>query len=138
MTGLVLVLERVTGIRKFADDHFVIPRRIYAFMTFVLLLVMFRSFDLTQAGDMYRSMFSFDTGPLPSTVDAAMTGRALAAFAIGFATVALPRDFVVGLKLQDKWGGAPLTLRIGVVAILPIAAISVAAGSFSPFIYFQF
>jgi alginate O-acetyltransferase complex protein AlgI len=138
LTGLVLVFERLVGINKLADDLYVVFRRIATFLTFVLLLVMFRSADLSQAADMYRAMFSFDTSSLPSAVDADLTGRALCAFAIGFATVALPRDFVVGLKLQDRWSGTPLALRIAVLVVLPFAAIGVAAGSFSPFIYFQF
>ena len=32
----------------------------------------------------------------------------------------------------------PLVARLAVVAFVPLAAISVAAGSFSPFLYFRF
>ena len=50
----------------------------------------------------------------------------------------LPRDLVMGRVLSDRWSGAPLLARAAVVVVLPLAAITVAAGSFSPFLYFQF
>jgi hypothetical protein len=40
--------------------------------------------------------------------------------------------------LDGRWSGAALGARAAVVVVLPLAAISVAAGSFSPFLYFRF
>jgi alginate O-acetyltransferase complex protein AlgI len=138
LNGLLIVGERVAGIRDLADDKYAIPRRAATFVVVVLLWVMFRSDGLAQAGDMYGAMFSFSSMSLPSAVDAALTGSAVFALLLGLATVAFPRDLVLGLQLQDRWSGSPLVLRLGVLCVLPLAAIAVAAGSFSPFLYFQF
>lgn len=54
-------------------------------------------------------------------------------------TFLLPRDLVLGrIVLDGRWGGSALAARMATVAVVPLAAISVAAGSFSPFLYFRF
>ena len=45
---------------------------------------------------------------------------------------------MLGRVVMDRWGGMPLVARAAVLMVLPYAAIVVAAGSFSPFLYFQF
>ncbi len=60
------------------------------------------------------------------------------ALIFGVASALLPRDLVLGRVLEGRWSGAPLAARVAVLAVLPFAAIAVAAGSFSPFLYFQF
>jgi alginate O-acetyltransferase complex protein AlgI len=58
---------------------------------------------------------------------------------IGLLTLLLPRSLVLGrLVLEGPWAGRALALRLASVVVLPLAAITVAAGSFSPFLYFRF
>jgi alginate O-acetyltransferase complex protein AlgI len=83
-------------------------------------------------------MASFDFGSLAQGVDAVLGRQQWIALALGLASVALPRGFVTGKYLMGAWSGAPLAARLGVVALTPYAAIVIAAGSFSPFLYFQF
>ena len=136
--GALLVGERLTGVRTLADDRAPALRRAITFLIVVLGWVLFRASGLGDAGDVYSAMFSFDFGPLPAAVDQALTPEPFLALGIGLASVLLPRDFVLGRVVQDRWAGAPLVARAAVLAVLPIAAIAVAAGSFSPFLYFQF
>jgi alginate O-acetyltransferase complex protein AlgI len=136
--GGLLVAERLTGVRTLADDRAPALRRAITFLIVVLGWVLFRSSGLGDAGDVYGAMFSFDFGSLPAAVDQALTPEPLLALAVGLATVLLPRDFVMGRVVQDRWSGAPLAARAAVLAVLPFAAIAVGAGSFSPFLYFQF
>jgi alginate O-acetyltransferase complex protein AlgI len=136
--GLLLVGERLTGISVLPDDRFAAGRRAATLLLVVLGWVLFRSNGLGQAGDFYGAMASLDPGSLSPAVDAALTPRAQLALAIGVASFLLPRQFVVGRVLQSGWSGAPLVARLAVIAVLPVAAISVAAGSFSPFLYFRF
>jgi alginate O-acetyltransferase complex protein AlgI len=136
--GGLLVAERLTGVRTLADDRAPALRRAITFLIVVLGWVLFRSSGLGDAGDVYGAMFSFDFGSLPTAVDQALTPEPLLALAVGLATVLLPRNFVMGRVVQDRWAGAPLAARAAVLAVLPFAAIAVAAGSFSPFLYFQF
>lgn len=136
--GLLLVGERLTGVSTLPDGKLAIPRRAATFLLAVLGWVLFRSLDLSQAGDVYTAMFSFQGGPLPSALDDALVTPAILALAFGLLSTLMPRDLVMGRYVQGKWAGGPLVARIAVVALLPFAAITVAAGSFSPFLYFQF
>jgi alginate O-acetyltransferase complex protein AlgI len=136
--GGLLVAERVSGIARMPDERLAVPRRAVTFLLVVIGWVLFRAGTLGDATDFYKAMLSFDTGPLPGAVDDALNGRSVAALLIGLATVLLPRDLVMGRVLQGGWSGRALGARVAVVAAAPLAAITVAAGSFSPFLYFQF
>jgi alginate O-acetyltransferase complex protein AlgI len=136
--GSLLVGERLTGVNVLPDDRRPALRRAVTFLLVVLGWVLFRAHDLGDAGRIYAHMLSFDFGPLPSAVHTAATSQALLALAVGLLSAFLPRSLVMGRVVQDRWSGAPLAARIAVVALLPWAAITVAAGSFSPFLYYQF
>jgi alginate O-acetyltransferase complex protein AlgI len=136
--GLLLVFERLTGIATLPDDRLAALRRAATFLLAVLGWVLFRSLDLSDAGQVYGAMFSFQGGALPAALDEALVAPAIAALVFGLASALLPRDLVMGRVVQGRWAGGPLAARIVVVCLLPFAAITVAAGSFSPFLYFQF
>ena len=136
--GAFLITERVTGIRKLPDERLAIPRRAATFLAVVLGWVLFRAADLGDAADVYSAMASFDFGPLPAALDEVLTAQPVLALGVGLASALLPRGFVFGRVLEGGWSGAPLGARVAVVAAAPLAAIYVAAGSFSPFLYFQF
>ena len=120
------------------DECLAIVRRAVTLLLVVLGWVLFRSNGMGQAADFYGAMASFDLGSLSPAVDAALTPRAQLALAFGVASFFLPRHFVLGKVLQARWSGMPLVARLAVVTVLPLSAISVAAGSFSPFLYFRF
>jgi alginate O-acetyltransferase complex protein AlgI len=136
--GALLVAERLTGISKLPDERLAIVRRAATLLLVVLGWVLFRSNGIGQAGDFYRAMASLHPGSLHPAVEAAATTKAQLALAVGVASFLLPRNFVFGKVLQAGWSGAPLVARLAVIAVLPFAAIGVAAGSFSPFLYFRF
>ena len=136
--GALLVAERLTGVARLADDRLQAVRRAVTFVLVVLGWVLFRAAGIGDAGEVYAAMFSFDAGALPVRLDEAMTPQPVAALLIGLASVILPRRLVLGRVLEGEWSGASLTARVAVVAAAPLAAITVAAGSFSPFLYFQF
>jgi alginate O-acetyltransferase complex protein AlgI len=136
--GTLLVLERLSGVVSLSDEWRSSARRTITFALVVLGWVLFRAASLHDAGEVYGAMVSFDIGPLPATVDQALTPEPTLALAIGLASVLLPRSFVMGRLVQDRWSGGALAARIAVAAVLPLAAITVAAGSFSPFLYFRF
>jgi alginate O-acetyltransferase complex protein AlgI len=136
--GVLLVGERLTGISVLAPERYATGRRAATLLLVIFGWVLFRCNGIAQAIDFYRAMLSPDLGSLSPAVDAAATPRAQLALAVGIASFLLPRDLVVGKLLQAGWSGVPLAARIAVIAGLPIAAIGVAAGSFSPFLYFRF
>ena len=136
--GLLLVGERLAGINRLSDERWAIGRRAGTFLLVVFGWVLFRSADVSQAADFARAMVSFDFSRLDPAVDAALRGQAVLALVVGLVSVLLPRDFVLGRVVMERWGGSPLIARTAVLLVLPYAAIVVAAGSFSPFLYFQF
>jgi alginate O-acetyltransferase complex protein AlgI len=136
--GLLIVGERLLGIARLPDERWQASRRAFTFLLVVVGWVLFRSSGLGQAGDVLAAMASLDFSALHPAVDAALRPEPLLAIAVGLASVLLPRDFVLGRVVMDRWAGAPLIARAAVFVALPYAAISVAAGSFSPFLYFQF
>ena len=136
--GALLVGEKLTGIAALPDERLAIVRRLATLLLVIFGWVVFRSNGLGQATDFYRAMASPDLGAVSPAVDAAATPRAMFALALGVASFLLPRELVTGRLLQARWSGAPLVARIAVIAVLPVAAVAVAAGSFSPFLYFRF
>ena len=136
--GSLLVAERLTGVATLPDERLAVLRRGATFLLVVFGWVLFRSIDLGQAGEIYAAMLSPGGGPLPAALDEALVAPAVAALLFGLASVLLPRDVVMGRVVEGRWSGPALAARIAVVALLPFAAITVAAGSFSPFLYFQF
>jgi alginate O-acetyltransferase complex protein AlgI len=136
--GTLVVLERVTGIAAMDDDRLEIPRRAVTFLLVVIGWVMFRAKSPGEALHFYAAMLPHGAIAVHPYISATVTAQAKLALAVGLASVLLPRTFVTGRFLQGAWQGGPLLGRAAVVAALPYAAILVAAGSFSPFIYFRF
>jgi alginate O-acetyltransferase complex protein AlgI len=130
--------ERLVGVNRLPDARWAAPRRAVTFLLVVIGWVLFRSNGLGQAGDMLGAMASFDFAGLDPAVDAALRPQPLIAILIGLASVLLPRHVVLGRVVMDRWSTLPLLARGAVLAVLPYTAIVVAAGSFSPFLYFQF
>ena len=136
--GALLVAERVSGVARLPDERLAAVRRLGTLVLVVLGWVLFRAASVGDAADVYSAMFSFEGGALPARLDEVMTPQPLVALGVGLATVLLPRRLVLGRVLEGGWRGPALGARVAVVAAAPLAAISVAAGSFSPFLYFQF
>jgi alginate O-acetyltransferase complex protein AlgI len=136
--GALLVGERLTGISQLPEDRLAVMRRATTFLLVVFGWVLFRAEGVGDALDVYAAMFSPQFGELPTRVDEALVAPAVVALSIGVASALLPRRLVMGRLLQGGWEGWPLRARAAVMAAVPFAAITVAAGSFSPFLYFQF
>jgi alginate O-acetyltransferase complex protein AlgI len=138
--GTLLVAERLTGIAALPDARAAALRRAGTFVLVVLGWVMFRANSVGDAIDFYKAMVPRPGVilDLPLEVSQAFTAQAKLALAIGLATLLLPRGFVLGRVLQDRWSGLPLAGRAFAIALLPYTTILIAAGSFSPFLYFRF
>jgi alginate O-acetyltransferase complex protein AlgI len=137
--GALLVIERASGLRKLPDDRLAALRRALTFALVVIGWVPFRSADLSQTVDMLGAMFSFDFGPVPVAVNIAATNVATLTLILAVPVVLLPRSFVLGRFLDDGRTRLATAARlVAVGAAAPVAAILVAAGTFSPFLYFRF
>ena len=138
--GAFLVFERVTNQRPTGDD---VPnswlRRFYALLVVMVGWVLFRSDSLSQAGAFLRAMFTPAGLGLPPEVSTVLTTRVQLTLVIAFLVVLLPRDFVAGITLASGSERFAAAGRLGLLLFgLPYALALVAAGTFSPFIYYQF
>jgi alginate O-acetyltransferase complex protein AlgI len=137
--GFVLVGERLTGVARWPDERLRVPRRALTLLLVVLGWVLFRAHSLADAGRVYAALVPAHFGALAPAISASLTREPVIALAVGLASVLLPRDFVLGRTvLEGRWAGPALAARAAVLVVLPLAAISVAAGSFSPFLYYRF
>jgi len=137
--GVLLVIERLSSIARWPDERLVVIRRAATMLLVIIGWVLFRSRTLTDAGQMYAAMVPVHFGTLTPSVHAALTRESVIALVIGLSTVLFPRDLVLGrVVLEGPWEGAALVARFATVVLLPLTAITVAAGSFSPFLYFRF
>jgi alginate O-acetyltransferase complex protein AlgI len=76
---------------------------------------------------------------LPEEVSTALTHQRALTLALGALVVLVPGSFVMGKLVEDGRTRAAGIARFGYTAIAsPYAAMVVAAGTFSPFLYFQF
>ncbi len=138
--GCFLALERATGLRRLSDDAYVIPRRIVTLLIVIVGWVLFRADSLSSAGHVLGAMFSFDfSGATPSAVSVALDNKATWTLALAALVVLMPRHFVLGRYLDfSRTRLADATRFVVSLGFAPYAAILVAAGTFSPFLYFRF
>jgi alginate O-acetyltransferase complex protein AlgI len=137
--GVVLVIERLSGVARWPDTRLTWVRRTITLLVVVLGWVLFRAATIGDAWRVYGAMVPVHFGAMTPAVQTALTREPVIALVVGMLTCLMPPTIVLGrVVLDGNWSGRALALRVGTLAFLPLAAISVAAGSFSPFLYFRF
>lgn len=138
--GALMLVERATGWAEVIDDP--IRRGVRRALTFVLVVigwVFFRAVDLTQALTMLEAMFTPSGLGLPEAVGASLTNTRVTLLLLAAFVVLLPGTFVFGKYLEAARSRVVTASRYAVAAVAgPYAAVLVAAGTFSPFLYYQF
>ena len=138
--GSWLVIERVTG-----WDHRelgpvgLVGRRALTLLIVIVGWVLFRANSLSYALDYLKAMFVYRSGPMPDALLAVWTHHRIVVLIAGLVVVLFPASLVTGRLIERRdilWAVPVRWAVIGV--LLPYAAILVAAGTFSPFLYFQF
>jgi len=139
--GTLLIIERVTGRRPVGDGpvSYEWQRRVWVLLAVMIGWVMFRADTLSQALEFYQAMFTSFGGALDPALEMALTNRNLLLMALASVVFVLPRNYVGGIAIMYRAGWRPATARIALLAFaLPYAVVLIAAGSFSPFLYFRF
>ena len=137
--GVLLALERATGLARVADDAWQVPRRAVTFLLVVVGWVFFRAADMGRALEMLRVMFVPRTGEVPSEITTVLTDQRTLVFALALLVVLMPKDLVMGKVVDESRTRLAGAARVAYSAVgAPYAAVLVAAGTFSPFLYFQF
>jgi alginate O-acetyltransferase complex protein AlgI len=140
MHGAVMLWERRRGTRYVEEAPHEALARARTFIIVVLAWVLFRAESLTDAIDYFRSLLGQGAGWLEGDlVLRSMDTRELVMLAVGLATLLLPRTFFGGRIASENDGTAPSIARVALFAVvLPVTILLIVAGTFSPFLYFQF
>lgn len=138
--GALLIIER--GFRLDdapASRGHRLARRALTLGLVIVGWVFFRSTDLPQALTMIGHMLLPDFTGLTDVVSEAFTNQRLAILLCALVVVFLPAHPVTGPLLESSRSRPATVLRVTVMtAGLLYAAVLVATGTFSPFLYYQF
>jgi alginate O-acetyltransferase complex protein AlgI len=138
--GGLLIIERTTGLARLDEQRWVLARRAVTLLLVMVGWVIFRVDSLGHGLAMLRTM-AVPQWTSDSTVllDAGIRTQAEVILALAVLVVFIPGRFVMGRFLDEgrTWVAGVARLGYSVVAAT-LAAILVAAGTFSPFLYFQF
>jgi D-alanyl-lipoteichoic acid acyltransferase DltB (MBOAT superfamily) len=139
--GCFLILERI-GLSRRLERAPVIVARLYALAAIMTGWVWFRARDVDHAGSFFASLIGVNgwTEISPSTY-AVLHPATLAAAAVGVVLATTTIDIARWLRRSAARASGPVlaiadTLAIGL--FLGLSVLSVAAGSYSPFLYFRF
>ncbi|MEV4286280.1 MBOAT family protein [Nonomuraea bangladeshensis] len=138
--GALLVAERLLGWdRPPGTVWALVLRRAATLLLVVVGWVFFRAKSMSEAWSMLRAMFTWRPGELDEFVAWAANDQRTAVFALALAVVALPASRALGPLIQTGRGPVVRVARAAVTWVAaPYAAMLVAAGTFSPFLYYQF
>jgi alginate O-acetyltransferase complex protein AlgI len=138
--GALMLIERVTGQGALeARGAELVLRRALTFLLVVVGWVLFRAQSLGQALTMIKHMFVPSGLGLSEAVSASLTHQRSLVLVLALLVVLLPGSFVLGRILEAGRSRPAIATRYAVIAVAaPCAAIVAAAGTFSPFLYYQF
>jgi alginate O-acetyltransferase complex protein AlgI len=137
--GFWLLVERRFGWRALEErPRFPALRRAATVLIVLVGWVLFRAGSMHGALDYYRAMI-VPTGGVTDAVSQALTSQATFVLVLAAGIVLLPGGRSGGRWLAESAGRVAVAARAGVLGVaLPLALVYALAGSFSPFLYFQF
>ena len=138
--GALLIVERAYSLdRAPAAGWPRVGRRVLTMVLVVIGWVIFRAPDLPQALTMIGHMLLPDFGGPSDLIADALTNQRLLILLGAAVILFLPAHPVTGPMLESSRSRPAAALRVGVMTVgLAYAAILVATGTFSPFLYYQF
>ncbi|MFD9736972.1 MBOAT family O-acyltransferase [Umezawaea sp. NPDC059074] len=138
--GALLVMERGFGWDSTpAAKRVRIARRALTMALVMIGWVFFRSSDLGRALAMLGHLLLPDFSGVSDAVSAATTNQRVVILVVALAIVVLPTAPVSGPYLESSRDKIANVARISLMTVgLAYAAILVAGGTFSPFLYYQF
>ncbi|MEV7010281.1 MBOAT family protein [Streptosporangium sp. NPDC051022] len=138
--GGLLVAERLLGWdRPPAGVPATVLRRAATFLLVVVGWVFFRAETMTEALGVLQAMFSWQPGELDEFASFALDHQRTLTFALALTVVLLPASLTLGPLIESGRGRMAGVVRAAMTWVAaPYAAVLVAAGTFSPFLYYQF
>ncbi len=136
--GVLLLVERRVGIGRGREERFRWLARARTIGLVMFGWILFRSPDIAWAAGYVLSFLTLG-GPLVGTVSIAFGSLARVALVVGVASFLLPGNWVTGRRLVEDARPVLGGLRLAqILVVMPIALIALLAGTFHPFLYFNF
>jgi alginate O-acetyltransferase complex protein AlgI len=138
--GGLLIIERITGYDAAkATGLRLVGQRALTALLVMIGWVFFRCSSLGHAMSYLKAMCVPTFGPVPDALAAVQTDQRMIVLLAALLVFVMPSKLVMG-RLIERFDYQPAAVfRFAVLFVAaPYAAISVAAGTFSPFLYFQF
>jgi alginate O-acetyltransferase complex protein AlgI len=138
--GGLLIIERITGYDAAkATGLRLVGQRALTALLVMIGWVFFRCSSLGHAMSYLKAMCVPTFGPAPDALVAVQTDQRMIVLLAALLVFVMPSKLVMG-RLIERFDYQPAAVfRFAVLFVAaPYAAISVAAGTFSPFLYFQF
>ncbi len=137
--GSLLIAERICGRKHSGPIPYLALRRGTTFSLVMMGWVLFRANDMSHAAVFFKTMFSFNETTIAPDMLLEMTTRNTITLVVSALVVFLPSSFNCGVLLSEGTASYLIWLRAFLMlALLPAAAMLIASGAFSPFLYFQF
>ena len=137
--GTLLVIERVSGVARLPADLGAPVRRVLTLLLVVVGWVPFRAGDMGEALPILSAMVTFQGGSLSPDLADALSPRRVLVLLVALVVVLVPRERPTGWVLDRQLDARAAWARAGVSTVgAGSAAVLVAAGTFSPFLYYQF
>ncbi|ALG05919.1 MBOAT family O-acyltransferase [Kibdelosporangium phytohabitans] len=138
--GALLIIERGFNLEAAPTRRGPrIARRTLTMLLVVIGWVYFRADDMTSASAMVGHMFLPDFDGLTDIADSALTNQRLLVMIAALAILFMPAQPVTGPLIESSRSRSATVVRVGVMTVgLAYAAVLVASGTFSPFLYNQF
>jgi alginate O-acetyltransferase complex protein AlgI len=137
--GLFLVIERITGLRRMAEDRLRGLRRLATLLVVLCGWVLFRCEDLGQAGAYFAAMFSFRLhGIAPSVATLFDLKNAVLMLCSATCLILPPGPIDAEPQLERR---RLLSAVMGIflfLVLLPWCLTIMASESLNPFIYYRF
>ncbi|GGO81064.1 MBOAT family O-acyltransferase [Nonomuraea cavernae] len=138
--GMLLVFERACGFDRLPENVLVlVARRAVTFLLVVVGWVFFRAETMTEAVHMLGAMFTWQPGAPDEFVVFALDRQRSLILVLALAVVLFPVTFSFGRLVETGRGPVATAARAVMTWVAaPYAGVLVAAGTFSPFLYYQF
>ncbi len=137
--GGLLIIERLSGLRTTEATSHLFLRRSVTLILVIIGWTFFRANGLEQVAAFLKAMFSPVYQPLPFELRVVLNNRNLLFFLIAALVIFLPRGFSGARLLSLQTTPLIIVMRTSLLLVLVMYSIAtIASGSFSPFLYFQF
>jgi len=139
--GCLLVIERA-GLTRVLDRAPALAARLYALLAVMTAWVWFRARDFDHALTFFASLAGFHGwADVSVSTHIVLHPATLAAMVVGIVLATIHMDMARAFRLALGRAARPayaLADTVAVAAFLGLSVLSIAAGSYSPFLYFRF